>query len=1135
MNTPTLHLARFYRFRVRPEKLNLKSSSDYSTILLATIIFGAIFIAIIVPPLASAQSWWDQIKKTGEQISEKVIDQTLDKSIPPSENQQQPEQTSQQQSNPNTQYSNHYSDTTYTKAKVRKTQMLLIRLGYQPGPVDGVYGNTTASAIRAYQVDQGLLETGKPSDELITQMQTSLTKHLATSKPEIPSSANPLQSHPQLGSQTAEIASQKDQMVKTNLLSLNYPNLLRLYIARHADLLNNEAFAWHYFQTFKAPEKRSLECSELKKKTRNPIRFAELVEREKQTFEQELLHFEKLPSSGFFLTPVTVQVGNYNPDLQSFPVTRVYVNYNKNLSFQPRCATYPAPLGPSYAPQDFAYGSVKMPNENELPTEIAISKEVAKIWLDDVRLSSNALSGRMNLSGVATVHIEPLPFIKDSSVISLKGEVVGLTVKDPLSGKVLYSYNFSDNSAGEETATANSGALMELSDASLMLYLIRDNPETMTPRVVKEITRRQVQAEQQYWRKIDDNLYSALNGSMGFSNLNSKQPLFAYQWQLLRQHNPSQAQELLKVFISSNESWQFYRNETNYDPRLGAFVEASIFSREAIGLPDAQTTLQKVKKANSRPSQKLALPTADYLLPELTPVMSDFLLQASQSVPQRFKQDFTLNGKFDPYAKRLLLSKDYSGFEEAKAISPLRSNERASFAENGHQLDSTLYLPLPMSAKNRFVYTLPYQSAPIQTRPGLSAKVGSTTNDWRRILASTRGLRDEKFGAVGGLALDREVTFSPVPVEKETVQRAQGERYRNAAVFPVIARLIVDVERMDMVRLRGQLGSQQQELRNGALLGQVVGLEVLDQSGALIHSIDVATLKSAVDVASAEQVAQSKAQATENRAREQQQQELSSRRDALRNADVIGIRPGMPVAEAEKIIREHMVVGWVGELADDAPGVRSPNRPYNYFRTFISNDGSEHVALYWHPEISNKLQGVTRTLVLPDKMSDEAVLTSLKNKYGTDLLVPSQKTPAWVWTVDFGASKRLRQLSNPTKEDRFRMGPCQASIQGKIRIRWLDILEGEPITSSIQRRFPSSAGTTASIRVNGGKSGTYKQPQWEVTQWKECGPTVSANVNSSNLGKVLEVGLFDLSTYGPVYDALMKKKNKEAENHPLTL
>ena len=49
---------------------------------------------------------------------------------------------------------------------VSRVQSGLFRLGYDPGPVDGVMGPKTAEAIRLYQRDHGLLTDGQATVQL---------------------------------------------------------------------------------------------------------------------------------------------------------------------------------------------------------------------------------------------------------------------------------------------------------------------------------------------------------------------------------------------------------------------------------------------------------------------------------------------------------------------------------------------------------------------------------------------------------------------------------------------------------------------------------------------------------------------------------------------------------------------------------------------------------------------------------------------------------------------------------------------------------------------------------------------------------------------------------------------------------
>jgi peptidoglycan hydrolase-like protein with peptidoglycan-binding domain len=56
----------------------------------------------------------------------------------------------------------------------REAQKLLTELGYEPGPIDGQYGRRTASAIKAFQLDNGLIPDGKIDKSLLKTLEKSI-------------------------------------------------------------------------------------------------------------------------------------------------------------------------------------------------------------------------------------------------------------------------------------------------------------------------------------------------------------------------------------------------------------------------------------------------------------------------------------------------------------------------------------------------------------------------------------------------------------------------------------------------------------------------------------------------------------------------------------------------------------------------------------------------------------------------------------------------------------------------------------------------------------------------------------------------------------------------------------------------
>lgn len=58
----------------------------------------------------------------------------------------------------------------YDRGLVYNIQVSLSRLGYNPGPIDGAYGQLTADAISSYEYNNQIAVTGIPSDGLYYHM-----------------------------------------------------------------------------------------------------------------------------------------------------------------------------------------------------------------------------------------------------------------------------------------------------------------------------------------------------------------------------------------------------------------------------------------------------------------------------------------------------------------------------------------------------------------------------------------------------------------------------------------------------------------------------------------------------------------------------------------------------------------------------------------------------------------------------------------------------------------------------------------------------------------------------------------------------------------------------------------------------
>jgi len=63
------------------------------------------------------------------------------------------------------------TSSTQNKELTLEVQKLLLALGYDTGPLDGLYGSKTASAIKAFQRDTGVSQNGKIDNSLLISLQ----------------------------------------------------------------------------------------------------------------------------------------------------------------------------------------------------------------------------------------------------------------------------------------------------------------------------------------------------------------------------------------------------------------------------------------------------------------------------------------------------------------------------------------------------------------------------------------------------------------------------------------------------------------------------------------------------------------------------------------------------------------------------------------------------------------------------------------------------------------------------------------------------------------------------------------------------------------------------------------------------
>ncbi len=97
--------------------------------------------------------------------------------------------------------------------------------------------------------------------------------------------------------------------------------------------------------------------------------------------------------------------------------------------------------------------------------------------------------------------------------------------------------------------------------------------------------------------------------------------------------------------------------------------------------------------------------------------------------------------------------------------------------------------------------------------------------------------------------------------------------------------------------------------------------------------------------------------------------------------EMLGMRVGMPVAEAEKAVRDYMDVGAVFVFDKRKQQVSSVLGLYRYAKLFQAKGGREAIGLYWSPWHSDKVTGISRVIRYQESQR-LAIEAALIDKYG---------------------------------------------------------------------------------------------------------------------------------------------------------
>jgi peptidoglycan hydrolase-like protein with peptidoglycan-binding domain len=129
---------------------------------------------------------------------------------------------------------------TYDRALVKDIQQRLNGIGFDPGPPDGIYGAGTRQAIESFQRSQGLAVDGKPTAELLAQIESTKPTQASVAAKSKTTQSGGLP-EPTLGAMSLAAVHFRPEILDNELL---LKQVLQDAHPEHKDAISNE-FQWH--------------------------------------------------------------------------------------------------------------------------------------------------------------------------------------------------------------------------------------------------------------------------------------------------------------------------------------------------------------------------------------------------------------------------------------------------------------------------------------------------------------------------------------------------------------------------------------------------------------------------------------------------------------------------------------------------------------------------------------------------------------------------------------------------------------------------------------------------------------------------------------------------------------------------
>ena len=270
-----------------------------------------LILSVAVPPEVSAFNWRNMIDDVKNKIENHIDDKAKEKGDAAEKKVEEGiDRALGEQSSTSQQGSAGQSVSQQQKATNAQAQQRLNSLGYDAGPVDGALGPRSVKAIKAFQRDHGMAETGQISPDLLAALQTAGTQPITVQQGAV------------VHSQQVVAASTGDGKASPSSVSgsidigdLEVPNLYALYrlaMAQNADILNDDTFVLPYIGWVDPPPEN--ECMQIRNKFNNPVTRDKLIRKWRAQLENALRAAPAWPKQQLFRIDFPEQGFSFDED-----------------------------------------------------------------------------------------------------------------------------------------------------------------------------------------------------------------------------------------------------------------------------------------------------------------------------------------------------------------------------------------------------------------------------------------------------------------------------------------------------------------------------------------------------------------------------------------------------------------------------------------------------------------------------------------------------------------------------------------------------------------------------------------------------------------------------------------------------